>query len=136
MEIKDYNEILLKSIDTIVCSRIADINFDKTIQCAIVDASGAEEGKYVLSDGSIEFTAYSENTKYQKDDRVNVLIPSNDFSNEKTILGKCISNANDKPITYVAPSDKVVVMSKNYAKLDKTQVSIRANGSTVEKKLW
>jgi hypothetical protein len=31
MEIKDYNEILLKSIDTIVVSRIADVNFDRTI---------------------------------------------------------------------------------------------------------
>lgn len=133
MEIKDYNEILLKSIDTIVMSRIADVNFDRTIQCTIIDASEAERGKYTLSDGSIEFTASSENTKYQKDDRVNVLIPSNDFSKEKTILGKCSANENEKPITYVAPSDKVVIVSENYAKLEDSYASIKANGGTTTK---
>ena len=54
----------------------------------IVDASKAKDGEYVLSDGSVQFTAHSSSDKYKENDRVNVLIPSNDFSKEKTILGK------------------------------------------------
>lgn len=112
----DYNEILLEAIDAIVVSRISEVNFDRTIVATIVDASKAKDGEYVLSDGSVQFTAHSSSDKYRENDRVNVLIPSNDFSStEKTILGKTSANANDIPITYVSPLEKIVPMETNYA---------------------
>ena len=112
----DYNEILLEAIDAIVVSRISEVNFDRTIVATIVDASKAKNGEYVLSDGSVQFTAHSGNDKYKENDRVNVLIPSNDFSStEKTILGKTSANVNDVPITYVSPLEKIVPMETNYA---------------------
>lgn len=112
----DYNEILLEAIDAIVVSRISEVNFDRTIVATIVDASKAKDGEYVLSDGSVQFTAHSGNDKYKENDRVNVLIPSNDFSStEKTILGKTSANVNDVPVTYVSPLEKIVPMETNYA---------------------
>ena len=112
----DYNEILLEAIDAIVVSRISEVNFDRTIVATIVDASKAKDGEYVLSDGSVQFTVRNGSDKYKENDRVNVLIPSNDFSStEKTILGKTSANANDIPITYVSPLEKIVPMETNYA---------------------
>ena len=112
----DYNEILLEAIDAIVVSRISEVNFDRTIVATIVDASKAKDGEYVLSDGSVQFTVHNSSDKYKENDRVNVLIPSNDFSStEKTILGKTSANANGIPITYVSPLEKIVPMGTNYA---------------------
>ena len=112
----DYNEILLEAIDAVVVSRISEVNFDRTIVATIVDVSKAKDGEYVLSDGSVQFTAHSSSDKYKENDRVNVLIPSNDFSStEKTILGKTSANTNDIPITYVSPLEKIVPMETNYA---------------------
>lgn len=112
----DYNEILLEAIDAIVVSRISEVNFDRTIVATIVDASKAKDGEYVLSDGSVQFTVRNGSDKYKENDRVNVLIPSNDFSStEKTILGKTSANTNDIPITYVSPLEKIVPMETNYA---------------------
>lgn len=112
----DYNEILLEAIDAIVVSRISEVNFDRTIVATIVDASKAKDGEYVLSDGSVQFTAHNSSDKYRENDRVNVLIPSNDFSStEKTILGKTSANVNDVPVTYVSPLEKIVPMETNYA---------------------
>ena len=112
----DYNEILLEAIDAIVVSRISEVNFDRTIVATIVDASKAKDGEYVLSDGSVQFTVRNGSDKYKENDRVNVLIPSNDFSStEKTILGKTSANVNDVPVTYVSPLEKIVPMETNYA---------------------
>jgi hypothetical protein len=38
----DYNEILLKAIDTVVISRVSELSFDKTIVCTITDDSNAK----------------------------------------------------------------------------------------------
>lgn len=121
----DYNEILLEAIDAVVSSRLADVNFDRTIVATITDASKAKEGEYTLSNESIEFVATSENTNYKKNDRVNVLIPSNDYSNPKTILGKCATKENETPVAYVSPLQKIIMAGQNYTK-DKS-AKLRAN---------
>lgn len=121
----DYNEILLEAIDAVVSSRLADVNFDRTIVATIIDDSKAKEGQYTLSNESIEFVATSENTNYKKNDRVNVLIPSNDYSNPKTILSKCATKENETPVAYVSPLQKIIMAGQNYTK-DKS-AKLRAN---------
>jgi hypothetical protein len=63
----DYNEILLEAIDTVVTTRLSDVNFDKTVICTIVDASKAAEGEYTVFDGAVEFIAYNQSETYKKD---------------------------------------------------------------------
>ena len=110
----DYNEILLEAIDTVVLQRLSEINFDKTITCTVVDATNANEGSYSVSDGSRTFTAVSGNISYKKNDQVNVLIPMNDFSLQKTIVGKVNNALTGEPAARVSPWEKVVLLGQDF----------------------
>ena len=71
----NYNEILCQAVDNIVTNRLKDISFDKTIVCDIIDDKDSANGRYVVTDGSIKFDAYSELTKYRNGTSVYVTIP-------------------------------------------------------------
>lgn len=86
----EYNEILCQAIDTIVKERLAQIKFDETISCVIIANNEREQGKYRVQYGSITFEAYSENTTYNINTTVYVLIPKGDYSQKKIILSKVI----------------------------------------------
>jgi hypothetical protein len=61
-------EQFCQAIDIIVSERLADISFDSTIICTIMDASKKDSGLYVVSDGTIKFDAYTNDTSYKKGD--------------------------------------------------------------------
>lgn len=84
----DYNEIICQAIDTIVQQRIAQIRFDETIACIIIEDKEKEFGKYKVQYGSMTFDAYSENTTYNNGTSVYVLIPKGDYSQKKIIISK------------------------------------------------
>lgn len=86
----EYNEILCQAIDTIVKERLAQIKFDETISCVIVDNTERKKGKYRVQYGSITFDAYGENTTYDINTTVYVLIPKGDYSQKKIIICKII----------------------------------------------
>ena len=74
--------------EDIFSKRLESINYDNTITCSIIDASKAKTGTYTVSDGSINFTAYSVSTEYKVNDVVYVTVPNNDFTRQKIIIGK------------------------------------------------
>ena len=84
----DYNEIICQAIDTIVQQRIAEIRFDETIICTIIENKEKNFGKYRVQYGSMTFDAYSENTKYELNTSVYVLIPKGDYTQKKIIISK------------------------------------------------
>jgi hypothetical protein len=49
--------------------------------CTIIDDSNREKGEYKVSDGSMEFFAYSETTTYRNNNVVYVSLLNGDFSN-------------------------------------------------------
>ena len=55
---------LFTAIDTIIQKRIENLPYDKTIIATIEDNSKAEEGSYIVNDGTSTFVAYSDNTDY------------------------------------------------------------------------
>lgn len=61
----NIGEIICVAVDTIVSERLKGISFDTTIVCTVEDATNKKDGKYIVSDGSIKFEAYSENTTYR-----------------------------------------------------------------------
>jgi hypothetical protein len=63
-----------------------------------------------------------------------VLIPDNDYSNDKIILGKCSPSEEEKPITYVSPMEKIVSVKSNYTSGVGPQEMV-ANGKTTVKTL-
>lgn len=112
---KDYNEILLTAIDTVVAQRLSELQFDETIICTIVDDNDKKNGHYRVTDGSITFDAYTETTHYYNDAQVYVTIPKGDWTARKLITGRYTGDEDNQPITYVSPLEKVAQLTENLA---------------------
>jgi hypothetical protein len=61
-------EQFCKAIDIIVSERLSNLSFDTTMICTILDASDKDRGHYVVSDGTIRFDAYTNDTSYKEND--------------------------------------------------------------------
>ena len=84
----DFPNNLFQSIDTIVSARIANLPYDQTIECDIIDNTKATDGEYTVKYQMAKFQAYSENTKFAIGDRVYVAVPKGDFTQDKIIISK------------------------------------------------
>ena len=111
----DFMESIFDSIKIIVDKELEELAFDTTIVCRIIDDSNSKNGKYKVTDGSITFDAYSENSEYKSGESVRVTVPNNDYSQKKFIIGKYVEDEteNNTPITYVSQIDSVVNISGN-----------------------
>ena len=79
---------LFQSIDTIVSARIANLPYDQTIECEVINADEAENGIYKVRYQATTFEATSSSTLYQVGDHVYVQVPQNDYKQDKIILNK------------------------------------------------
>jgi hypothetical protein len=96
-------ESIFGAIDVIVSNRLDGISYDTTMICTIVDDSDKERSHYVVTDGSIRFDAYTNDTSYKVDDVVRVSVLNGDFSQRKFIAGPYIGNDSSIPVTYIPP---------------------------------
>ena len=82
-------ENICQAIDIIVKQAISQAEFDKTIQATVVSCVDATIGKYKIKYQDSSFYAYSGSSEitYVDGSSVYVLIPGNDMSRDKTILG-------------------------------------------------
>lgn len=79
---------ICESIDIIVQKRLNDASYDKTIQATILSCEDASIGKYKIKYQDSTFFAYAgSNIAFEKGAEVFVLIPGNDMSKDKTIIG-------------------------------------------------
>ena len=134
----DVAETLFCAVDEIVTKRIESINFDKTIDCVIIEDEEAKKGKYRVTDGSANFYAYSVSTDYKKDDAVYVTVPNGDFNNQKIIIGKKTSNETS-PFIFTTPFDTIVDVTTNLITipLDSSNLWLIANyPDRREVKIW
>ena len=85
----DYENQLLNAIETIVNSSIDKAGYDKTIKAIIDKCVDATSGRYIIRYQDGTFEAYAANTEisYPKGALVQVLIPGNDMTQNKTIIG-------------------------------------------------
>lgn len=133
----DYLESLFTGMDIIINERLKDLPYDKTIICTVVNNDNRKNYEYTVSDGSIEFIAYSENDRFLKGDQVLVKIPQGDYTKEKIIEGKYLNKDNVVPTTYISPLDTVVNMTGNLIQSDdNTLWGIKANGELLEDQIW
>ena len=86
----DYSEIICEAVDTIVSKKIENLGFDITKTCRVIDDTYKRQGRYTVTDNSINFEAYSAITTLNINDSVLVNIPYGDYNNQKTILNKVI----------------------------------------------
>lgn len=131
----DINEFF-KSIDIILTQRLSDLSYDKTVIATIVDDSDKERSHYVVSDGTIKFDAYSNDTSFKNDDQVCVTILNGDWSQKKFIIGKYSDkDASSSAINYIPPLG--TVMQSNQSTLSKMQNWIlQANGNVKKREIW
>ena len=129
-------EDLLKAVKIVAEAEVQKIAFDTTKVCTIIDDTDRDNGKYIVSDGTIKFDAYSESGKYRKNDIVRVTIPNNDYSQKKYIEGKSVTNNELEPIAYVSPSDSSVDTTNNMIQDGGVTYGIAANDDVMEKCIW
>lgn len=136
----NYSEIICEAVDTIVSKKLEDLEFDVTKTCRIIDDTHKKQGKYTVTDNSINFEAYSALTTLNINDNVLVNIPYGDYNNQKTILNKVVSEDKALPINYISPLDKMLKFTKNILTdqilQPNTTTTILANGNTKENKLY
>ena len=80
---------IVEAIQIIADKKISQANFDKTIKGLIYNVVDSTIGKYQVKYQDSIFQAYATSSKitYEKNQQVSVLIPGNDFSRTKTIIG-------------------------------------------------
>ena len=79
-------ENFFQAIDTIVQNRIANLPYDKTIECEVIEQVINEKNVYKVQYQGVRFEALSMVTNLQKGDIVYVQVPQSDFRKEKFII--------------------------------------------------
>lgn len=125
------NESLFDVISMIANNEITKLNFDITLICTIVDNSRSSMGWYTVTDGSVRFDAYSEDTKLKNKDSVRVQVPRGDMSGRKYILGKAAAEDTNKPVSYISPSERIVDLTSNLY-TNTQEVKFLANSEVTE----
>lgn len=100
MNSEQIANIIYDAIDLAVSKQVADAGYDKTIQAQILECLDATTGKYYVQYQDSKFTAYAENIEvvYPINSTVLILIPNNDWTQEKVIVGA----KTKKSINYVS----------------------------------
>ena len=86
-------ENIFGAIDTIIDKKLREAKYDSTISAKIIKVLDSNLGRYEVQYQDAKFTVLSVGGgAYQVNDYVYVLVPTNDFSRDKYILG--LSNNN------------------------------------------
>ena len=95
---------ICEAIELIVDKSVKEAGFDKTIQAIVKSCVDESIGKYKIKYQDSSFYAYasSPDVVYGDNTLVYILIPQNDMTKDKTILGTVDKLGAD----YINPSDK------------------------------
>ena len=95
----DINNQICDAIGIIVDKKISQAKFDKTIQATIVAQGDKTKGEYKVKYLDSLFYAYDKSGKdYAVGTQVYILVPENDLSKVKTILGTADKTKDTQPI--------------------------------------
>lgn len=110
----NYSEILCQSVDMLASAALNDnlINKDITIICEIKEVIDRNNGEYLVNYQMSNFIAYSQNQTYRVGDTVYVTVPQGDFSKQKFIQGKEVSDS-DNSFIFTRPFDNFIDLTDN-----------------------
>ena len=109
----DYGEILCTAVDEIITARMQGLAYDITKLCTIVDDTNSYQGKYVVSDGTARYEAYSTDNNLKKGNSVLVTIPNGDYSMQKIIKGR-VAATDTTPFRYTSPLDTMISIKSEF----------------------
>ena len=99
----NLQDSLLQAIDYLVNNRVDKISKDITITATIKKVSNSLTGEYQVNYNGGFLNAYAqEGASYSENQEVYVLIPENDWSKRKLIIGKASQVTEDDNITFVS----------------------------------
>lgn len=125
----DYGEILCTAVDEIVTARLQGLSYDITKLCTIVDDSQSYQGKYVVSDGTARYEAYTTDNSLQKGNNILVTIPNGDYKLQKIIKGR-VATTDTTPFKYESPLSKMVKVTENIFETEITESNREEKGLT------
>ena len=128
----DYGEIICNAVDEIITAKLQGLQYDITKLCTIVDDSMNHQGKYVVSDGTARYEAYTTDISLKKGNQVLVSIPNGDYNMTKTIKGR-VASTDTTPFKYTSPIDTMIKITNNIFNgiRDIEDNGLLANGDTV-----
>lgn len=126
----DYGEIICKAVDEIVSTKLQGLQYDITKLCTIIDDEYSHQGKYVVSDGTARYEAFTNDTKLKKGNQVLVSIPNGDYNLTKTIKGR-VAATDTTPFNYTSPLDTMITITNNILGIAKNNEGLLANGNTL-----
>lgn len=134
-KVNHVEEQIFGAISVIAEKVIQGLSFDRTLLCTIVNDDKRKDGEYQVSDGTKEFTAYSSQTDYKKDQAVYVTIPNGDINQQKMIIGKYKSD-EATPSSVTSPFDlyvpiKLPEIETDYSK----EKGLKANDTKKEEEI-
>ena len=88
MALDNLSEDLFQAIDTIVQARIANLPYDKTIECEVIEKSKDFPNSYLVKYQNATFTATTTIGSLEPEELVYVSVPENDFKQDKIIIAK------------------------------------------------
>lgn len=132
--INELQDKMLQAMSIVNGKLLDTISYDTTITATISDNKDKADGKYILTDGSKTFTAYSTVTNYSNNTTVYVTIPNGNWENQKMIIGKKTSDA-ETPFVFTTPFDTIFDMTGNVV-TDAKNLSILANGENSEVEIF
>lgn len=114
---------ICEAVDILVKKQVQDAGYDRTIKGTIMEVIDATIGKYKVKYQDSSFYAYSTSSdiKYTRGSDVYVLIPANDMSGEKTILGT-VSKLGINYIPIIPEESKYSIIGENL--LDSPELSM------------
>lgn len=107
----NVNQTVLDAIELLANSKVEKANYNTTIQAQIISCEDASIGKYRCRYQDAIIYAYSNNidTTYTNGSYVNILVPGNDMSKDKTILGSTTRSG----VSYISELDNQAVYDIN-----------------------
>ena len=123
----NYSEQIFQSIDTIISQRLNEVSFDKTEICEVVSQDKNDKRKYLVSNGSLKYEAYSddENRSYLNNQKVYVRITNGDHSLRKIITGSYVADETNENL-YVNPFNHLVISEQHHCIMESNKLSATA----------
>lgn len=99
----NYQEALIKAIETISKSQVDSLATDKTVTATIASCSDLLTNEYKVSYNGGVMTVYGASGKtYSKGNSVYVLVPEGDFTKKKIIIDSASYKEDDQNISFIS----------------------------------
>ena len=130
----NISENLFSAIDIIVQKRLAQLPYDKTLLCTVVNDAKKYNGNYSVKYDNLIFEAYSEKADYAIGDQVYVTFPENNNLQQRVIIGKYI--APKIVSASVNPEDNLIIYGQKTIEEDIPNYEIHNNQTVLNSLLF